>query len=75
MQRLTDRCRAGRCSSSFCSLVVAGSSVTTDSGSRPSPEIAESGFFPPDALPDGVTKSTARRISEAVQGLAPDEMW
>lgn len=42
---------------------------------RRSPEIAESGFFPPDALPDGVTNSTARRIAEAVQGLAPDELW
>ncbi|MBX3446544.1 MAG: NUDIX domain-containing protein [Parvibaculum sp.] len=40
-----------------------------------SPEIAESGFFPPDALPEGVTRSTARRIEEAVQGLPPDELW
>lgn len=40
-----------------------------------SPEIAESGFFSPDALPEGVTGSTARRIEEAVQGLPPDELW
>ena len=42
---------------------------------RRSPEIAESGFFPPDALPEGVTKSTARRIAEAMLGNAPDELW
>lgn len=42
---------------------------------RRSPEIAESGFFPPDALPQGVTPSTARRIAEAVLGHPPDELW
>lgn len=42
---------------------------------RRSPEIAESGFFPPDALPEGVTPSTARRIAEAMLGHTPDELW
>ncbi len=42
---------------------------------RRSAEIAESGFFAPDALPEGITPSTARRIEEVVQGLAPDELW
>jgi 8-oxo-dGTP pyrophosphatase MutT (NUDIX family) len=42
---------------------------------RRSPEIAESGFFALDALPDGVTPSTARRIAEAMQGHTPDELW
>lgn len=42
---------------------------------RRSPEIAESGFFPLSALPDGVTPSTARRIAEVTGTLAPDEFW
>lgn len=42
---------------------------------RRSPEIAESGFFAPDALPDGITPSTMRRIAEVTGGLPPDELW
>ncbi len=42
---------------------------------RRSPEIAESGFFPPQALPEGITPSTARRIAEAAGEMAPDELW
>ena len=42
---------------------------------RRSPEIAESAFFAPNALPEGITGSTARRIEEVVRGIAPDELW
>ena len=42
---------------------------------RRSPEIAESGFFPPQALPMGISPSTARRIAEVIEGHAPDELW
>ncbi|MDZ4380129.1 MAG: NUDIX domain-containing protein [Parvibaculum sp.] len=42
---------------------------------RRSPEIAESGFFAPQALPAGISPSTARRIAEVTEGLAPDELW
>jgi 8-oxo-dGTP pyrophosphatase MutT (NUDIX family) len=42
---------------------------------RRSPEIAESGFFPPQALPNGISPSTARRIAEVTEGLAADELW
>lgn len=37
-------------------------------------EIAERGFFPLDALPDGVTPATRRRLAEAFEGqpIAPD---
>jgi 8-oxo-dGTP pyrophosphatase MutT (NUDIX family) len=42
---------------------------------RRSPEIAESGFFALDALPEGITLSTARRIAEVCEGRPPDELW
>lgn len=48
---------------------------TYDHAPRRSPEIAESGFFPLSALPDGVTPSTHRRIAEATGKLAPDQFW
>lgn len=40
----------------------------------PDREIAEAGFFPLDALPDGVTPATLRRIAEIFDGApaAPD---
>lgn len=38
-------------------------------------EIAEVGFFALDALPDGVTGATMRRLDEAVRGLAPARDW
>ncbi|MEP2830369.1 NUDIX domain-containing protein [Parvibaculum sp.] len=42
---------------------------------RRSLEIAESGFYAPDALPEGITPSTARRIAEVCEGHRPDELW
>lgn len=41
----------------------------------PNREIREAGFFVPDALPDGTTAPTRRRIAEIVQGLPPDAEW
>lgn len=42
---------------------------------RKSPEIAEAGFFAVDALPEGTSASTRRRIAEIAEGRAPDELW
>ncbi|MBX3493499.1 MAG: NUDIX domain-containing protein [Parvibaculum sp.] len=42
---------------------------------RQSPEIAEAGFFAVDALPEGISASTRRRIAEIAEGRAPDELW
>ncbi len=41
----------------------------------PSLEIRAADFFPPDALPDGLSPATARRLNEWQQGLPLDEMW
>jgi ADP-ribose pyrophosphatase YjhB (NUDIX family) len=41
----------------------------------PDKEIAESGFFPPDALPDGTTAATRQRIREALEGMQPPAEW
>ena len=41
----------------------------------PDREIAEAGFFPLDALPEGVTAATLRRIDEALGGAAPSQYW
>lgn len=38
-------------------------------------EIAERGFFPPDALPDGTTKATRRRLAEAFDGAPVSAVW
>lgn len=45
--------------------------------SQPAPnrEIAEHGFFAPDALPAETTKGTRARIAEALQGQAKAERW
>ncbi|MCB0993216.1 MAG: NUDIX domain-containing protein [Acidimicrobiales bacterium] len=40
-----------------------------------SPEIAEVAFFPPDALPDGTSAATSRRIKEYVTGVPPGHRW
>ena len=43
---------------------------------RPDPlEIRAVEFFPPDALPEGATPATRRRLAEALGTAAPDEMW
>lgn len=38
-------------------------------------EIAEAGFFPLDALPEGVTHATRRRIAELRGELSPAHHW
>jgi ADP-ribose pyrophosphatase YjhB (NUDIX family) len=42
---------------------------------RPDHEIAEAGFFPLDALPDGVTPATFRRIREVFEEAAVSPHW
>jgi 8-oxo-dGTP pyrophosphatase MutT (NUDIX family) len=43
---------------------------------RPSPrEILEQGFFPLDALPEGTTGPTRRRIAEVLERRPPDPFW
>jgi len=38
-------------------------------------EIAEHGFFPIDALPEGLTPGTRRRLAEAFEGAAISATW
>ncbi len=38
-------------------------------------EIAERGFFSRDALPEGVTKGTLRRLAEVFDGQEPSARW
>lgn len=38
-------------------------------------EIAETGWFAPDALPEGTTRGTARRVAEAFAGAAAHPLW
>lgn len=42
---------------------------------RPDKEIAESGFYSLSALPDGVTKSTLRRLKELSGEAVMDDYW
>ncbi len=42
---------------------------------KPSLEIAEAGFFARDALPEGVTGGTQRRLQEMAGERAVEEMW
>lgn len=41
----------------------------------PDREIAESGFFPLDALPDGTTPATRRRLADFTGDALPDDYW
>lgn len=41
----------------------------------PNREIVEAAFFPLDALPEGVTPATLRRLNEMLEGRAPDAYW
>lgn len=41
----------------------------------PDMEVAEAGFFPLAALPEGTTTATRRRIAEVFGGLAPSADW
>jgi ADP-ribose pyrophosphatase YjhB (NUDIX family) len=38
-------------------------------------EIAERGFFAADALPDGVTQATRRRLAEVFESAPVSEVW
>ena len=42
---------------------------------RPDREIAEAGFFPLDALPEGTTPATRRRLDEILTGLPSPAEW
>jgi ADP-ribose pyrophosphatase YjhB (NUDIX family) len=42
---------------------------------RAGPEILERGFFPRDALPEGVTKATLRRLAEVFDGAPRSFNW
>lgn len=41
----------------------------------PNLEIVECGFFAPDALPDGATPATRRRLDEILRGETPAPEW
>ena len=42
---------------------------------KPNFEIAETGFFARDNLPDGTTEGTRARIAEVFDGRPPNEFW
>ncbi len=42
---------------------------------KPNSEIAEIGWFAPDALPEGATPATRRRLAEALEGAEADGRW
>ena len=42
---------------------------------HPDHEIAESGFFPIHALPEGTTRATRERIEEVLHGRSPSQDW
>lgn len=46
-----------------------------DEVKKPDMEIAEARFFPLDALPDGVTPATRRRLAEITEGAVPAMDW
>ncbi|MEH3116396.1 MAG: NUDIX domain-containing protein [Methylorubrum populi] len=50
-------------------------SFTVAGPKRPDREIAESGFFPLDALPPDTTRATRARLAEIRDGTTPAEFW
>ncbi len=46
-----------------------------DATPQPDREIIDHGFFPLDALPEGTTNATRRRLDEVFDGAAPAERW
>jgi ADP-ribose pyrophosphatase YjhB (NUDIX family) len=46
-----------------------------DENPEPNHEIAEHGFFPIDALPQGTTRGTRARVAEVFAGTAVSELW
>jgi ADP-ribose pyrophosphatase YjhB (NUDIX family) len=49
--------------------------VEQTSPRSPDYEIAESGFFPLDALPEGVTEATLRRLKELAGEAEKSKFW
>lgn len=46
-----------------------------DRPKQPDHEIAEAGFFPLDALPEGTTPATRRRLAEVFEGKEASPYW
>jgi ADP-ribose pyrophosphatase YjhB (NUDIX family) len=46
-----------------------------DGPRRPGAEIIASGFYPPDALPEGTTAATRDRLAEVLAGAVPEDVW
>ncbi|WP_082453380.1 NUDIX domain-containing protein [Rhizobium sp. Leaf262] len=49
--------------------------VTQTAPKVPDREISESGFFPLNALPEGTTGATRRRLAELAGETPPDDYW
>jgi 8-oxo-dGTP pyrophosphatase MutT (NUDIX family) len=56
-------------------LVYAVREFTLTDEKRPDREIAEAGFFPLDALPEGTTGATRRRLEEIAGRRPVEERW
>lgn len=56
-------------------LVYLCENVRQTARKTPDREIVAAEFFPLDALPEGVTRSTVNRIRECVDGLPADPLW
>lgn len=56
-------------------LVYVCRNVAQSATRAPDREILEAGFFPPDALPEGTTEATRRRLAELRDGIAADPYW
>ena len=48
---------------------------TQSGGPRHALEIIDHGFFAPDALPEGTTRSTRARLAEVLDGAAVSAIW
>jgi len=46
-----------------------------DGNPQPNHEIVAHGFFPPDALPEDVSRGTRARVAEVIGGAATSEVW
>ncbi len=50
-------------------------SCVQDSPKQPDHEIADSGFFPLNELPDGTTSATRARLAEVFDGVHVSQIW
>lgn len=55
--------------------VYVATAATRRHAFRPNGEIAEIGWFAPDALPVGIDPGTARRIAEVISGEVGGPLW